>query len=253
MTAPRPSPPYLDRTRRRSVAFLERDGETWACFLVTFPDDEGRWRGFFSFRPQSGDLAEDVVRTADIFVEDDEREIDQKARGLGRPLLSSLLASSLHLLERRGDAPPRLRKWFRTVLTENSRRLAGDPDGERATAPGLPDVPMLPDASVPDREAEADDLPRLRSLYASYRLDQVAHFIALVKPSDFERTVEALLDGRSIDFRGRDRLQLAMMVVEQLEELLPLPPFEVWVEDFLANREAYRLYAHTLHRVGRLP
>ncbi len=44
-----------------------------------------------------------------------------------------------------------------------------------------------------------------------------------------------------------------MMVVERIEGLLSLPPFEVWAEDYLANREEYALYAHTLHREGRLP
>ena len=233
----------LTRVRRRSVAFLEREGESWACFLVTFRADDGRWKGYFSFRPQSGDLDEDAVRTADIFVEDSESEIDEKARGLGRPLLSSLLASSLHLLERSEDGTRRLRRWFRSVLSENSLRLSGETDDDTDPSPPLPAAP----------EANGDDFARLRSLYASYRLDQVAHFIALVDPQDFERTVEELLDGRTIDFRGRDRLQLAMMVVEQIEELLPLPPFEVWVDDFLTHRETYRLYAHTLHRVGRLP
>jgi hypothetical protein len=228
--------PALRRVRRRSVAFLDREGETWACFLVTFRDTDGRWKGYFSFRPQAGDLPDDTVRTADIFIEGTEAEIDERARGLGRPLLSSLLASALHLLERDEEGPPRLRTWFRSVLSESSLRLAGDED----------------DTPTP-RGGSEEEVARLRSLYASYRLDQVAHLIALVTPEDFERTAEDLLDGTSIDFRGRDRLQLAMMVVEQLENLLPLPPFEIWVEDFLANREAYRLYAHTLHRLGRLP
>ena len=44
-----------------------------------------------------------------------------------------------------------------------------------------------------------------------------------------------------------------MMVVDHIERLIPLPDFETWVRDFLANPEAYRLYAHTLHREGRLP
>ncbi|MFW6206984.1 MAG: hypothetical protein ACOC5J_03530, partial [Gemmatimonadota bacterium] len=61
------------------------------------------------------------------------------------------------------------------------------------------------------------------------------------------------LDGRAFDFGARDRLQFAMMVVEHIEERLPLPPFEVWAEDYLENREEYQLYAHTLHRKGRLP
>ena len=47
--------------RRRSVAFIEKDGESWACFLVTFVEDGGLWHGYFSFRPGHG---EDEVRTA---------------------------------------------------------------------------------------------------------------------------------------------------------------------------------------------
>ena len=100
---------------------------------------------------------------------------------------------------------------------------------------------------------EATDPARLRSLYASYRLDQVVHLIALVRSEDFEAAVERILEGRRVDFDTDDQLQLAMLVVERIEALLPLPPFEVWVEDFLANRDRYRAYAHTLHREGRLP
>jgi hypothetical protein len=44
-----------------------------------------------------------------------------------------------------------------------------------------------------------------------------------------------------------------MMVIEFIEQRLPLPPFEVWAEDYLAHPDAYRLYTHTLHRTGRLP
>jgi hypothetical protein len=44
-----------------------------------------------------------------------------------------------------------------------------------------------------------------------------------------------------------------MMVVEFIEKRLPLPPFEVWAEDYLAHTEEYRQYAHTLHRTGLLP
>lgn len=226
-----PNVTSLDRVRRRSVGFIERDGESWACFLVTVCDGDGRWHGYFSFRPQDGELDEDDVRTADIFLEDSEAEIDQKARGMGRPLLSGLLASALHTRERAHDGEsPRLRRWFRKMLAENSRELAPD-RGER----GEP------------------DLPELRSLYASYRLDQVAHFIALLRSEDFEDAVERILEGTAFDFSARDRLQFAMMVVEHIEQHLPLPPFEVWVEDFLQNRDAYALYAHTLHREGRLP
>jgi hypothetical protein len=227
------SSPIFDRVRRKSVAFLEREGETWACFLVTFRSQDGLWNGYFSFRPKDGELEEDEIRTADIFREASEGEIDHKARGLGRPLLSGLLSSALHARE--GPEPPRLRRWFRSMLAENSQGLAGDwPWWENGPEPEL-------------------DIAKLRSLYASYRLDQVCHFIALVKPEDFEEAVTSILEGRTMDFGSKDLLQFAMMVVEFIENLLPLPPFEEWVGDFLAHQRDYALYSHTLHREGRLP
>ena len=90
-------------------------------------------------------------------------------------------------------------------------------------------------------------------MYASYRLDQVSHFICLVDPADFEQAVDQILAGESVDFRASDKVQVAMMVVDHIERMLPLPDFETWVRDYLANSEAYRLYTHTLHREGRLP
>ncbi len=221
--------------RRRSVAFLEHEDETWACFLVTHLGEGGRWLGFFSFRPGDGEVTEDEVRTADIFLEDSEAEIHQKARGLGRPLLGGLLASALHKSRRSAHRSPKLRRQFRALLAENAREISGDWSGDGRTLPS-------------DEELDA-----LRSLYASYRLDQVAHFISLVDPGDFEEAVDRILDGGRIDFQASDRIQFAMMVVEHIEKLLPLPPFEIWARDFRAHPEAYRLYAHTLHREGRLP
>lgn len=235
MIPPVEKSPVSRRSRRRSVGFLERDGEAWACFLVTFAEGEQRWRGYFSFRPKDGEAEEDEIRTADIFAETAEAEIYRKAQELGRPLLAGLLASALHTRDQRDGGTPKLRRWFRRLLAENSRELAGSWNGGGTT---------------PATEEELSDL---RSLYASYRLDQVAHLIALIRPRDFESTVETILDGRSIDFGARDRLQFAMMVVEHIEGLLPLPPFEVWVEDYLAHPQEYALYAHTLHREGRLP
>lgn len=128
-----------------------------------------------------------------------------------------------------------MRGRFRNFLAENARELSDDWAMNGADAPD-------------ERETE-----RLRSLYASYRMDQVAHFIALVEPDAFERAVDHILDGELVDFRAKDRLQFAMMVVEHIERRLPLPTFDVWAADFRANVEAYRLYAHTLHREGRLP
>ena len=220
--------------RRRSVGFLEHEDETWACYLVSYLAEGGRWHGFFSFRAGDTEVPDDEVRTADIFIEDTEADIHEKARGLGRPLLGGLLASAIHTSRRQGGGP-RLRRRFRDVLGENARELSGDWAESRPGAPGT------------------EDLEDLRSLYASYRLDQVSHFICLVDPQHFDETVDRILDGKSVDFRTSDRMQFAMMVVEHIERLLPLPPFEVWVEDFRADPEAYRLYTHTLHREGRLP
>jgi hypothetical protein len=221
------------RERRRSVAFLETRGDTWACFLVTFPTDEGAWHGFFSFRPGHGETEDDEVRTADIFIEASEGEIHDKARGLGRPLLAGLLESALYTAGRRGKSP-RLRGRFRSLLVENSVEIAGD-----WSQRGPP--------------VQGSELDRLRSLYASYRLDQVAHFIGLVDQEAFDAAVDRILDGESVDFLSRDRMQYAIMVVDHIESLLPLPDFETWAEDFLAHPETYRLYTHTLHRQGRLP
>jgi hypothetical protein len=219
--------------RRRSVAFLDHEGETWACFLVTHAGSGAhRWQGFFSFRPGSGEAEEDEVRTADIFLEESEAEIHEKARSLGRPLLNGLLASALHACRRRTGDSPKLRARFREILAENAQELAG------ALAEQEP--PALGDAD-------------LHSLYASYRLDQVSHLICLVDPADFDAAVDRILDGARVDFRTSDRIQFAMIVVGHIESLLPLPPYEVWAQDFLAHPDAYRLYAHTLHREGRLP
>lgn len=221
--------------RRRSVGFLEREDETWACFLVTFQASDTSWHGYFSFRPSHGELQEDEVRTTDIFVEASEGEIHHKARSLGRPLLRGLLDSAVHTSSRANGHREHLRGQFRSLLTQNSVDIAGEWTGG--------------DVSVPDD----GEIERLRSLYESYRIDQVSHFICLVAPEDFESAVDDILEGQKIDFRTKDRVQFARMVVDHIEGLLPLPDFETWARDFLANSEAYRLYAHTLHREGRLP
>jgi hypothetical protein len=215
------------------MGFLEQGEASWSCYLVTYHDDSS-WRGYFSFRPRNGEEEGEEIRTADIFIEESENHIDKKARDLGRPLLLGLLSSALHLQARTDRPPPRLRGWFRTMLQNNSRELSGEweEDGSGAA-----------DRSVAD----------LQSMYASYRLDQVAHLITLVSAEDFHEMVERILDGEAFDFSTKDRLQFAMMVVEFIEKRLPLPPFEVWAEDYLAHTEEYRQYAHTLHRTGLLP
>lgn len=203
----------------------------WTVFLVTHPGEKGRWRGRFAFRPASDDPGAREVRTADLFLEASEGEVDARARGLGRPLILALLESALHADERRKGFSPDVRRRFRELLAEHSAEIA-------------------PDIGDPTDELT---ISHLRSLYDSYRLDQVVHLIALTQPDDFTALVDRLLDGRSIDFRSRDRLQLAMLVVQEVEQYLPLPPFDVWSEDYLANREEYHRYTHLLHREGMLP
>ncbi|MEX2526179.1 MAG: hypothetical protein WEA09_00960 [Gemmatimonadota bacterium] len=235
IVAPVDSQRLATHLRRRSVGFLQREGRSWACFLVTYQSGDGGWKGYFSFRPEDGEWQDDDIRTATIFLEASEGEINRKARGLGRPLLLGLLASALHSRwSKSGDKPPQLRRWFRKLLAENVRQ----------------GTPLEEDAS---REANELTLHHLESLYESYRTDQVAHFIALLRPEDFSQAVDRILEGQRVDFSSRDQLQLAMLVVEHIETLLPLPPFPVWAEDFMAHRETYHLYAHTLHRTGRLP
>ena len=226
----------IDRSRRRSLGFLDWDEETWSCSLVTFVGRDGQWHGHLAFRPQASDGESDEVRTADIFIEASEAEIDHKARGLGRPLVRALLSSALHTWQRDQDGQsPKTRRWFKKLLTENSRELSASADEHLGGAEGTLDAVGL------------------RSLYQSYRLDQVCHFITLVDPKSFEETVDSILEGQRVDFSAKDRLQLGMLVIEYIEARIPMPPFEVWVADFLAHKEEYMLYTHTLHREGRLP
>ena len=217
------------RTRCRSFCFLENNGEPWTAFLVTWAERDGYWRGHFMFR--SALMAPDTseVRTADLFVETSEEAVDARARSLGRPLLESLLQSAVHTAQRRRGVTHSYAKWFRELLSRSAQQHAEDA------------------VSDPGRS-----LQRLKSLYESYRTDQVSHLIALTDPDAFRALVEKLLDGRAIDFRARDRFQLAMIVVQELERRLPLPPFEIWVEDHLAHPQVYEQYAAALHS-GALP
>lgn len=234
-----------DSTHRRSVGFLDLEGRRWSCFLITARTGISVWRGHFAFRPCSvdGDAPtppaggapegtpgnapappvegwllplEGEVCTAEIFVEESEGEIERKARSMGRPLLTGLLSSALHVRKR---APGALGEPIRDLLAE---RRAGEDD------------------------------PRLASRYASYRLDQLAHLISLMEPAHFDELVNRILADARVDFSTRDRTQLALLVVERLEAILPLPPFEVWVLDYLADPGVYHLYAHRLHRLGVL-
>lgn len=226
----------VTRSRCRSFCFLERHGVRWTAFLVTYQRaEDGYWRGYFAYRSAAAEKAEEA-RTADLFVEETEQDVDGRARGLGRPLVIALLDSALDTIERRRGPSPDMKRWFRDMLGRRSAERAVRPPSWRSN----------------DGET-TPTLNELRSLYESYRLDQVAHLIALLDPDDFREFVEIRLEGRRIDFHSRDRFQLAMSVVQDIERRLPLPPFEIWVEDYLANPAEYRKYSHELHREGDLP
>ena len=226
--------PPTPAERRRSLGFIETNERSWACFLVTFEATGSTWHGYIAFRPSHSELSSEEVCTTHIFVESSEAQIHEKARSLGRPLLNGLLESALHTKGLWENKPTQLRGQFRALLNKNSATLAG---------------PWIDDAI----DISKDELERLRSLYESYRIDQVCHFISMVDADDFAYAVDSILEGERIDFRAKDRLQFARIVIDHIEELMPLPDFESWARDFLAHPEAYRLYTHKLHREGRLP
>lgn len=224
----------IARTRCRSFCFLYRGGVRWTVFLLTYLRMDGQWRGYFTFRTAAEGLDQSEIRTTDLFVEETEAEVDARARGLGRPLVLALLESALDTHQRRRGFSPELVRLFRELLS----RHAAEQHTSRFRA---------------DETGGAPSLEELHSLYESYRLDQVSHLIVLMEPEYFREMVEVLLDGRRIDFKARDRFQLAMGVVQEIERRLPLPPFERWVEDYLANADEYRRYSHALHREQVLP
>lgn len=217
------------RTRCRSFAFIEHNGEPWTAFLVTYAESEAHWKGHFMFRsalmaPDAGEL-----RTADLFIENSEAAIDARARSLGRPLLEALLQSALHAQQAKRGMSGEYVRWFRDLLSRHATQLATDRSVDAARS-----------------------VQELRLLYDSYRTDQVSHLIALIEPDAFRHVVEKLLAGREIDFRARDRFQLAMIVVQELERRLNLPTFEIWADDYLAHRDEYERYTAALHN-GELP
>ncbi len=231
---PESSPPLtraaaLARTRCRSFCFLEHNGEPWTAFLVTYSERDGYWRGHFMFRSALMAPDSSEIRTADLFVETSEDAVDARARSLGRPLLESLLQSAVHTQQQRRGVTHTYAKWFRELLSRSSQQHTED--------------------AVQD---PTRSLQRLQSLYESYRTDQVSHLIALTDPAAFRQLVEKLLDGREIDFKARDRFQLAMIVVQEIEKRLKLPPFEIWVEDYLRQPAVYDNYSRRLHS-GELP
>ncbi len=194
------------------------------------------WYGRIKFRPRKkldfGDSG--IVETANIFIEISESEIDVKARGLGRPLLRSLLASAVHKQQVREERTFKLKQWFEASLNKKSTSISNT-------------------ASEYLRNAAKPDQFQLQSLYSSYKIDQISRFIALVDHKTFERTVDHILEGQTIDFKSDDQLQLALIVLEYIECRLPTPTYTTWKEDFLSNRSEYVECTQTLADEPTLP
>ena len=167
------------------------------------------------------------VETAEIFLEEDEAAIDRKARTLGRPLMAALLSSALEVdAVSRQAAREGVHGWVQAALRD------------RASA-------------CSDRQA-AGAVAERRARYETYRIDQLTHLVSLMDPSSLADLVEGILSGERFEFGSRDRLQFALLVIQRLEELLPLPPLDVFLRDLEQHPVEHERYHHQLH-VGPEP
>ena len=200
-------PSAMEEPRLRSVGFVESDGVPWTCYLETYRVGAHRWKGRFSFRLREGERDTAEVRTAEIFVEPTAEAIEARVRQMGRPILLGLLDSALETREAEQRENPELQLDLSRAVCEHADHM------ESASA--------------------------LRSRYETYRLDQVAQLVSLIPADDFRQAVEDLLHGERFEWGARDRHQFALLVVGKLEGLLPLPPFDVWVEDYKRDPAVY--------------
>ena len=74
-----------------------------------------------------------------------------------------------------------------------------------------------------------------------------------MEPEALEQLVDELLRGQRFEFGAKDRLQFAMIVVQRLEALLPLPPLEVFLDDYRRHSLEYDRYRHDLYTADELP
>jgi len=209
------------------MGFLDIEETRWACYLVTYQTGAQRWCGYLTFRNDSGERTQ-TVRTTNMFIESGEREIERKARQLGRPLLSGLLASALNTRPDHRKAA-RVRGWVQEALgrRRNQDRVRGG-------------------AAPADGHVSTDVDAVLRSRYETYCLDQITHLVTLIPEAAWAEVVEELVKGASFAFRSKDRLQFSLLVVQRLEGLLRLPPFEVWRADYQRHRAEHERYRHEL-------
>jgi hypothetical protein len=79
----------------------------------------------------------------------------------------------------------------------------------------------------------------LRRLYAEYRRREAAALLSLIPP-EAVRPLYRMARDRMASRGGRPPEDPVALLVDFVEnELLPLPPFEVWLEDFRGHRGAH--------------
>ena len=96
------------------------------------------------------------------------------------------------------------------------------------------------DAGVPGR-AEAKESEVLRAKYLDYCSAQVADLLLFLSPDEIY-----LLAQRAARERGDpgevSYMRMVQVATEWLGGKIALPPFEIWVEDYLAHPDRYDEY-----------
>ena len=81
----------------------------------------------------------------------------------------------------------------------------------------------------------------LHSKYRDYRSGQLASFFVYMSPDDIyaivQRSVEESGEAGEITYK-----RMVELATDWLDGWVPLPPFEVWVEDYRVNPSPYEEY-----------
>jgi hypothetical protein len=83
-----------------------------------------------------------------------------------------------------------------------------------------------------------EGLDRLRAKYLDYCSAQLADLLLYLSPDEIFVLSEKISSG-DVESRGPGYGHLVRVATEWLAERVPLPPFEAWAHDYLANPERY--------------
>lgn len=118
---------------------------------------------------------------------------------------------------------------FENTTAEGRRSTIPAPSSLRANSL----TGSVPEASGPI--GSAPTTAALQERYHRYRLQQGRDLLALLS----KEGMRALLRRRALGERSGDPSLEMEELATMCADLLPLPPFSVWLEDFRQNREAY--------------